>query len=165
MNKTSGVDMTAGSLGQGVSAAVGMALAGKLDQKDYRVFTMLGDGEIEEGQVWEAAMSAAYYELDNLIAFVDYNRVQLAGTTEEIMDVHPVGEKFKAFGWHVIEIDGHNIAEVLDALAKAKEVEGSPVMIVANTVKGKGVSFMEGKAAWHGKAPDKEQLADALGEL
>ncbi|SJZ42723.1 transketolase [Selenihalanaerobacter shriftii] len=165
MKKTSGVDMTTGSLGQGISAAVGMALAGKLDQKDYRVFTMLGDGEIEEGQVWEAAMSAVHYNLDNLIGFVDYNQVQLVGKTKDVMDVHPVVEKFEAFGWYVIEIDGHNISEILDALEEANKVEGQPIMIVANTVKGKGVSFMEGTAAWHGKAPDAEQLKEALGEL
>ncbi|KXS40810.1 MULTISPECIES: transketolase [unclassified Candidatus Frackibacter] len=165
MKKTPGVDMTTGSLGQGISAAVGMALAGKLDQKDYRVFTMLGDGEIEEGQVWEAAMSAGHHKLDNLIGFVDNNRLQLVGKTEEILDVHPVGEKFEAFGWHVIEIDGHDMKEILKALDEAKEVQDKPIMVVANTVKGKGVSFMEGEAGWHGNAPNEEELKKALAEL
>lgn len=165
MNKTPGVDMTAGSLGQGLSAAVGMALAGKLDQKDYRVFAMVGDGEIQEGQIWEAAMSAANYKLDNLIAVVDYNRVQLVDKTEQVMNVHPVTDKFEAFGWYTIEIDGHELTEILDALAEAKEVTDKPIMIVANTVKGKGVSFMEDKAAWHGNAPNEEELEKALAEL
>ncbi|ADL11832.1 transketolase [Acetohalobium arabaticum] len=165
MNKTPGVDMTAGSLGQGLSAAVGMALAGKLDQKDYRVFAMVGDGEIQEGQIWEAAMSAANYKLDNLIAFTDYNQVQLIDKTEKVMNVHSVTDKFEAFGWYTIEIDGHELTEILEALAEAREVTDKPVMIVANTVKGKGVSFMEDKAAWHGNAPDEEELEQALAEL
>ncbi|MBM7624161.1 transketolase [Sporohalobacter salinus] len=165
MNKTPGVDMTAGSLGQGLSAAVGMALAGKLDQKDYRVFSIIGDGEMQEGQIWEAAMSAANYKLDNLIAFADYNQVQLVDKTEEVMNVHPVADKFEAFGWYIIEIDGHELTAVLEALDEAKEVTDKPIMVVANTVKGKGVSFMEGKAAWHGNAPDEEELEKALAEL
>lgn len=165
MKGTPGVDMTTGSLGQGISAAVGMALAGKLDKKDYTVFTVLGDGEIQEGQVWEATMSAAHYKLDNLVGILDNNRVQLVGRVEEIMEVQNAADKFKAFGWHVIEIDGHDMEAVLNALKEAKDYQGKPVMIVANTIKGKGVSFMEDTAAWHGNAPGEEDLQKALVEL
>ncbi len=165
MKKTPGVDMTTGSLGQGISAAVGMALAGKIDEKGYRVFALLGDGELQEGQVWEAAMLAGHKGLDNLIGIVDNNRIQLAGKTEEILEVLPLVEKFEAFGWYVIEINGHEIEEILAALKEANDVEGKPVMIVANTVKGKGVSFMEDNPAWHGKTPDEEKAKIALSEL
>ncbi len=165
MKKTLGVDMSTGSLGQGLSAANGMALAGKLDKKDYRVYTVLGDGELQEGQVWEAAMSAAHYKLDNLVAFVDYNGLQIDGSNEEVMNVSPVDKKFEAFGWNVLVIDGHNFEEIKNALDKAKEVKGMPTAIIAKTVKGKGVSFMENQAAWHGTAPNEEQRVQALSDL
>lgn len=160
-----GVDMSTGSLGQGISAAVGMAMVGKLDKKDYRVFAVLGDGEIQEGQVWEALMAAAHYKLDNLVAILDYNGLQIDGKISEVMSPEPVTDKFKAFGWNVINIDGHDYAQIIDALAKAKVSEGKPTMIIANTIKGKGVSFMEGVAGWHGNAPNKEQYENALAEL
>lgn len=165
MKGTPGVDMTTGSLGQGISTAVGMALAAKLDKKDYRVYALLGDGECQEGQVWEAMMAAAHYQLDNLIVFLDHNRIQLVGPTAEIMSVAPAKDKFLAFGWKVIEIDGHQMAEILQALDEAQECTGQPVMIVAHTVKGKGVSFMEDNPAWHGNAPQDEDLEKALREL
>ncbi|AGB42098.1 transketolase, beta subunit [Halobacteroides halobius DSM 5150] len=166
MKKTPGVDMTTGSLGQGISAAVGMALAGQLDEKDYNVYSILGDGELQEGQVWEAALAAVKFGLDNLVGIVDNNRIQLVGRTEEVMSsTMPVVEKFESFGWHVIEINGHDMEEILDAFAKAKEVTGKPVMIVANTVKGKGVSYMEDNPAWHGKTPGEDKAEQALSEL
>lgn len=165
MNETPGVDMSTGSLGQGLSAANGMAIAGKLDKKNYRVYALLGDGELEEGQVWEAAMAAAHYKLDNLTAFVDHNGLQIDGPITKVMNPEPIGDKFKAFGWNVIEIDGHNFNEIFDAIDKAKETCGKPTMIVAKTVKGKGVSFMENQAGWHGTAPNKEQEEIALKEL
>lgn len=165
MKGTPGVDMTTGSLGQGISAAVGMALAGKMDQASYRVYALLGDGEMQEGQVWEALMSAAHYKLDNLIACLDHNRIQLVGPTNEIMTISPAAEKIRAFGWHVIEIDGHDMQAILNALKEAEGVTGKPIMIVANTVKGKGVSFMENTAAWHGNAPSATDLEKALAEL
>ena len=165
MKGTPGVDMTTGSLGQGLAAANGMALAGKLDKKNYRVYALLGDGELEEGQVWEAAMAAAHYKLDNLTAFVDHNRLQIDGPVEKVMSPEPVGEKFKAFGWNVISINGHDMAQILDAVEKAKGTKGVPTMIVAETVKGKGVSFMENEAGWHGTAPNREQCSKALEEL
>lgn len=165
MHDTPGVDMSTGSLGQGISAANGMAIAGKLDKKDYRVYALLGDGELEEGQVWEAAMSAAHYKLDNLTAFVDHNGLQIDGKITDVMNPEPVADKFKAFGWNVICIDGHNYNEIFDAIDKAKQFIGKPTVIVAATVKGKGVSFMENEAGWHGTAPNKEQCAKALREL
>lgn len=165
MNDTPGVDMSTGSLGQGLSAANGMALAGKLDNKKYRVFVLLGDGELEEGQVWEAAMASAHYKLDNVTAFVDHNRLQIDGPIEKVMNPEPVADKFAAFGWHVISIDGHNFEEIFKAIDEAKSVKGQPTVIVANTVKGKGVSFMENQAGWHGKAPNKEQHDQAIKEL
>lgn len=165
MKGTLGVDMTTGSLGQGISAAVGMALAGKLDQKDYHIYALLGDGECQEGQVWEAIMAAAHFKLDNLIAILDHNQIQLVGPTAEIMDISSATEKFQAFGWQVIEINGHAMEEILTALKEAKASQNKPVMIVANTVKGKGVSFMENTAAWHGNAPSEEDLVKALQEL
>lgn len=165
MNDTPGVDMSTGSLGQGLSAANGMALAGKLDNKDYRVFVLLGDGELDEGQVWEAAMTSAHYKLDNVTAFVDHNRLQIDGPVEKVMNPEPVTDKFSAFGWNVISIDGHSFEEIFKAIDEAKTVKGKPTMIVANTVKGKGVSFMENQAGWHGAAPNKEQRDQAIMEL
>lgn len=160
-----GVDMSTGSLGQGISAAVGMALAGKVDQKDYRVYAVLGDGEIEEGQVWEAAMSAAKYHLDNLCAVVDINGLQIDGTTDDVMPSEPLDKKFEAFNWNVLKVDGHDLAAIAAAFETAKTVKGKPTVILAKTVKGKGVSFMEGDAGWHGKAPNAEQYEKAHAEL
>ena len=160
-----GIDMSTGSLGQGISAAVGMALAGKIDKKDYRVYTLLGDGELEEGQVWEAAMCAAHYKLNNLTAFIDFNGLQIDGDITKVMNPCPIDKKFEAFGWNVLVIDGHNYEEIIDAIEKAKECKDKPTAVVCNTVKGKGVSFMENQAAWHGTAPSKEQCETALKEL
>lgn len=165
MKDVPGVDMSTGSLGQGISAAVGMAMAGKLDNKDYRVYSLLGDGEIEEGQVWEALMAAAHYKLDNLTAFLDHNGLQIDGKVSDIMCPEDVAEKFRAFCWNVIEIDGHDMEAIEKALEQAKNTKGKPTMIVAETVKGKGVSYMEGKAEWHGMAPDEEQYKIAIKEL
>lgn len=165
MHMTPGVDMSTGSLGQGISAAVGMALGGKLKGADYRVYTVLGDGEIEEGQVWEAAMFASAKGLSNLVAVVDNNNLQIDGTVEEVNSPYPIDEKFKAFGWHVICIDGHNFDEIEAAFNEAKKVTDKPTAIIAKTVKGKGVSFMENQCGWHGKAPDDEQYAQAMDEL
>lgn len=165
MRKTPGVDMSTGSLGQGLSAANGIALAGKLDGKSYRVYALLGDGEMAEGQVWEAAMAAAHYKLDNLTAVLDLNGLQIDGPTDSVMSSAPLPEKWRAFGWHVIEVDGHNVEELLSAYAEARQVKGKPTMIIAHTVKGKGVSFMENQAGWHGNAPNQEQAAQALKEL
>lgn len=160
-----GVEMSTGSLGQGLSAANGMALAGKLDKKDYRVFAILGDGEIQEGMIWEATMAASHYKLDNLTAFLDYNRLQIDGNVEEIMNPAPVDEKFRAFGWHVILIDGHDFVQIDEAIQEAKQIKEKPTMIIANTIKGKGVSYMENNVGWHGTAPNAEQLQQALEEL
>ena len=165
MKHTPGVDMSAGSLGQGISTAVGMALAGKLDNKEYRVYTMLGDGEIEEGQVWEAAMFAGHRELDNLVVIVDNNNLQIDGTVKEVCSPYPIDEKFKAFNFNVITIDGHNFDEIRDALDNARETKGMPTAIVMNTVKGKGVSFMENQVNWHGAAPNDEQYKVAMEDL
>ena len=165
MNKVQGVDMTTGSLGQGLSVANGMAIAGKLNNKQYRVYCLLGDGEIEEGQVWEAAMTANKYKLDNLCVIVDNNNLQIDGTIEEVMSSYPIDEKFKSFGFQIINIDGHNIQEIIDAFDVAKNVKGKPTCIIAKTIKGKGVSFMENKAEWHGKAPTEEQYNLAIEEL
>ena len=165
MNKVPGVDMSTGSLGTGFSAATGIALACQLDKKDNYVFTLLGDGEIQEGQVWEAAMSAAHYKLDNLIAFVDNNGLQIDGNIDSVMSPNPIDAKFEAFGWHVLKIDGHDFKQIADAVAAAKAEKGRPTVIVAKTVKGKGVSFMENEAGWHGSAPSEEQVATALDEL
>lgn len=165
MNEVPGVDMSTGSLGQGISAAVGMALAGKLDKKDYRVYSLLGDGEIEEGQVWEAFMAAAKYKLDNLCAVIDVNGLQIDGATADVMPTEPLDKKLEAFGWHVIKVDGHDLAALEDAFKLAQDYKGAPTMILAKTVKGKGVSFMENQAGWHGKAPNEEELAAALAEL
>ena len=165
MNKIPGVDMTTGSLGQGLSAAVGMAITGKMNKKDYRVYCVLGDGEIEEGQVWEAAMSAKKYALDNLCVIVDNNHLQIDGTIEEVMSPYPIDEKFRSFGFEIIKIDGHNMQEILDAFEVAKNVKGKPVCIIAKTIKGKGVSYMENQVGWHGKAPNEEQYKMAMEEL
>ena len=165
MNKIPGVDMTTGSLGQGLSAAVGMAITGKMNKKDYRVYCVLGDGEIEEGQVWEAAMSAKKYALDNLCVIVDNNHLQIDGTIEEVMSPYPIDEKFRSFGFEIINIDGHNMQEILDAFEVAKNVKGKPVCIIAKTIKGKGVSYMENQVGWHGKAPNEEQYKMAMDEL
>ncbi len=165
MRKVPGVEMTTGSLGQGLSAANGMALAGKLDGKDYRVFVMLGDGEAEEGQVWEAAMAAAHYKLDNVIAFLDYNGLQIDGRCDVVMSYEPLADKWRAFGWAVQEIDGHDLEQILAAIEHAKAIRGKPSIIIARTVKGKGVSFMENEASWHGTAPKPEQVEKALAEL
>lgn len=165
MNKIPGVDMTTGSLGQGLSAANGMAIAGKLNNKDYRVYCIMGDGEIEEGQVWEAAMASNKYKLDNLCVIVDNNNLQIDGTIEEVMSSYPIDEKFKSFGFQVINVDGHNIQEIIDAFDVARNIKGKPVCIIAKTIKGKGVSFMENKAEWHGKAPNQEQYEQAIKEI
>ena len=160
-----GVDMSTGSLGQGISAAVGMALAGKLDGAPYRVYALLGDGEVEEGEVWEAAMSAAKYGLDNLCAIVDVNGLQIDGRTADVMPSEPLDAKFAAFNWHVIRVDGHDLDALRAAFAEARQVKGQPTVLIAKTVKGKGVSFMENDAGWHGKAPNAEQYEKAMAEL
>jgi transketolase len=160
-----GVDMSTGSLGQGISAAVGMALAGKMDGKSYRVYTILGDGEIEEGQTWEAAMSAAKYKLDNLCAVVDVNGLQIDGKTSDVMPSEPLDKKYEAFGWHVIKIDGHDYNAIVDAFHEAETVKDKPTVILAKTVKGKGISYMENNAGWHGKAPSAEEYAQGKAEL
>ena len=162
---TPGVDMSTGSLGQGVSAACGMSMAARLSQKDYRVYTILGDGEIEEGMVWEAAMFAGHYHLDNLTAVVDYNGLQIDGKLSEVCSPEPIPEKFAAFGWNVIVIDAHDFEQIADAFEKAKACKGKPSVIVQKSVKGKGVSFMENNVSWHGSAPNDEQHAAALAEL
>ena len=165
MKKLPGVEMSTGSLGQGISAANGMALAGKIDGQDYRVYTLLGDGECEEGQVWEAAMFAAHYKLDNLVAFLDHNHLQIDGPISEVMSPEPLDEKWRAFGWQVEVIDGHDLAAISGALDRARLVKGKPTMIIAETVKGKGCSFMENVASWHGTAPKPEEAARALAEI
>lgn len=165
MRYTPGVDMSTGSLGQGISVACGMALAGKLKGKDYRVYAILGDGEIEEGQVWEAAMFAGNRELDNLCAIVDYNNLQIDGTLDEVNSPYPIKEKFEAFGWNVIEICGHCLSQIEEAFESAKACKDKPTCIVAKCVKGKGVSFMENQCDWHGSAPNAEQYAIAMAEL
>ncbi len=165
MKHLPGVEMSTGSLGQGLSVANGMAIAGKLDKRNYRVYVLLGDGEIQEGQVWEAAMAAAHYKLDNLVAFLDHNGLQIDGPVSQVMSPEPVADKWRAFGWHVEEIDGHNMKEITDVLTRAREIKGKPVMVVARTVKGKGVSFMENQVGWHGNAPRAEQTDQALAEL
>ncbi len=165
MNKIPGIDMSAGSLGLGISTACGMALAGKIDNKDYRVYTIIGDGESEEGQVWEAAMFASHYKLDNLCVILDLNGLQIDGPITEVMNPTPHDKKFEAFGFHVITIDGHDFNEIEAAFAEAESVKGQPTAIIAKTVKGKGVSFMENSVSWHGAAPNDEQHAAAIAEL
>ena len=165
MKHIPGVDMSSGSLGQGISAAVGMAIAGKLDQADFRVYTLVGDGEIQEGQVWEAAMLASHKELDNLVVIVDNNNLQIDGAITEVNSPYPIDKKFEAFNFHVINIDGNDFEQIDAAFKEAKQVKGRPTAIVAKTVKGKGVSFMENQAGWHGKAPNDEQYAQAMADL
>ena len=160
-----GVDMSSGSLGQGVSAAVGMALGGKMDKKDYRVYTLLGDGEIQEGQVWEAAMLAGFHKLDNLCVIVDNNNLQIDGAIDEVCSPYPIDKKFEAFNFHVINVDAHDFDALRAAFKEAKEVKGMPTCIVMKSVKGKGVSFMENQAGWHGKAPNDEEFAVAMADL
>ena len=165
MNKVPGVDMSTGSLGQGVSAAGGMALAAKLDNKDYRVYSVLGDGELEEGQVWEQAMFAAHYKLDNFTIFVDNNGLQIDGDISKVMNPNPIDKKFEAFGWHVIKVSAHNFEELMAAVDEAKATKGQPTAIIMKSVKGKNVSFMENNAGWHGSAPNEEQYNQAIAEL
>lgn len=165
MNKVPGVDMTTGSLGQGLSAAVGMALGSKMDSAGCRVYCLLGDGEIEEGQIWEAAMSASKNKLDNLCVIVDYNGLQIDGKVEDVAGLVDIKEKFASFGFYTLEIDGHDIEELIRAFDTAKHKKGMPTAIIAKTVKGKGVSFMEGKVEWHGKAPNSEEYEEAINEL
>ena len=165
MKSTPGVDMSTGSLGQGISAAVGMALAARIDKKDYRVYTLLGDGEIEEGQVWEAAMYAGHKKLDNLVAIVDNNGLQIDGKIEDVCSPYPIDKKFEAFNWHVINADAHDFDSLRAAFAEARTVKGMPTVIVCKSIKGKGVSFMENQAGWHGVAPNDEQKEIAMAEL
>jgi transketolase len=160
-----GVDVASGSLGQGLSVAMGMALAGRLDKKDYRVYCLMGDGEIQEGNIWEAAMAAAHYKCDNLCGILDYNGSQIDGRTKDIMNLEPIIDKWQAFGWHTIEINGHNIKEILAAFEEAKKIKEKPSIIIAHTIKGKGVSFMENVVDFHGRAPTKEEAEKALKEL
>ena len=164
LHKVPGIDAPSGSLGQGLSIANGLALSFKLDKKDNYVYCILGDGEIEEGQIWEAAMSSSHYKLNNVIAFLDYNKLQIDGTNDEVMTIAPVKEKFESFGWFVQEIDGHNFDEIITAVGNGKK-QDKPIMIIANTIKGKGVSFMENSVSWHGKAPNCEEYEKAIKEL
>lgn len=161
---TPGVEMSAGSLGQGLSFGIGVALAGRLDKKDYRVYVLLGDGECDEGQVWEAAMAAAHYKVDNLVAMVDCNEQQLDGWTRDVMNLEPLPDKWYSFGWNPVEIDGHSIPQLLDAYEEVKATKSKPTVIIAHTIKGKGVSFMENKAEWHGKAPNRQECELGLDE-
>lgn len=160
-----GVDMTTGSLGQGLSAANGMAIAGKIENKNYRVYCILGDGELEEGQIWEAAMSANKYKLDNLCVIIDNNNLQIDGTIDEVMSSKPIDEKFRSFGFEIIKIDGHNLEEIKSAFEVARNIKNKPVCIIANTIKGKGVSYMENKPEWHGKAPNDEEYKQAVEDI
>ncbi|MDD5097448.1 MAG: transketolase [Candidatus Omnitrophica bacterium] len=162
---TPGVESASGSLGQGLSVALGMSLAAKIDKKDYRVYCLLGDGEIQEGNIWEAAMAASHFKSDNLCAILDFNGCQIDGKCEDVMGLQPLAAKWLAFGWQVIEIDGHNLQEILSAYNQAKTVKGKPTIIIAHTIKGKGVSFMEGVVGFHGRAPTKEEAEQALKEL
>lgn len=165
MKHIPGVDMSTGSLGLGISAACGMALSAKAYKKNYRVYALLGDGEIEEGQVWEAAMYAPHYKLDNLCIFVDLNGLQIDGSTKEVMDSSPLDKKFEAFGWNVITIDGHNYDEIKNAIKAARDVSGKPTAVIMKTIKGKGVSYMENSVKWHGVAPNEEEYNQAISEL
>jgi transketolase len=165
MEVTPGIDISTGSLGQGLSMANGMALALRLDKKSARVYVLLGDGEIQEGQVWEAAMAAGHYQLDNVCAIVDCNGLQIDGRIEEVMNVEPVADKWASFGWEVFRVDGHDLGEITSAFAEAEKVKHKPSILVAKTIKGKGISFFEGKAKYHGVAPSNDELADALSEL
>jgi transketolase len=163
--RTPGVDVASGSLGQGLSVALGMSLAAKIDKKDYQIYVLLGDGEIQEGNIWEAAMACAHYKCENLCAILDYNGFQIDGKTRDIMDLEPLVAKWQAFGWHTIEIDGHSMKQILSAYKEAKEIKGKPSIIIAHTIKGKGVSFMENVVDFHGRAPTKEEAEKALKEL
>ena len=163
--KTPGIEINTGSLGQGLSIGVGMSLAGKLDEKDYRIYVLLGDGEVQEGQVWEAAMSASHYKLDNLTAILDRNKLQIDGSTVKVMSIEPLSDKWKSFGWYVEQVDGHNIEQIVKALDRIEEIKNKPSIIIAHTTKRRGVSFMEGVAGFHGKAPNKKQLQEALKDL
>ncbi|MDD4565317.1 MAG: transketolase [Eubacteriales bacterium] len=165
MKKVPGVEMSTGSLGQGFSSSVGMAMANKLNQSPARIYALLGDGELQEGIIWEAAMASAHYKLDNLTAIIDWNGLQIDGKNDEVMTVTPIDEKFKSFGFHVINIDGHNMKEIVNALMEARETKGKPTAIIAKTSKGKGVCFMEDNAGWHGKAPNDEEAKSAVTEL
>lgn len=165
MNDLPGIDMSSGSLGQGLSVANGMAIGAKLNNQNYRVYCMLGDGEIEEGQIWEAAMTSNKYKLDNLCVIIDNNNLQISGTIEEVMSSYPIDKKFESFGFNVIEIDGHNIEQIKEAFVQARQTKGKPTCIIAKTIKGKGISFMENQAEWHGKAPNQEQYQQAIIEL
>jgi len=163
--KLTGLEASTGSLGQGLSIAIGMALASKLDGEKYRVYTMIGDGESQEGQIWEAALSASKFKLDNLVCILDYNKAQIDGFVKDVMPIEPIADKWRAFGWHVINIDGHDFDAIIGALDEARTIKGKPTFIVADTVKGKGVSFMEGKVDWHGVAPDEEHAEIAIKEI
>ncbi len=165
MGKTPGVEMSTGSLGHGLAAGNGMALAAKLDRKLHRVYVLLGDGEMDVGETWEAAMLASHYKLDNVTAYVDRNKLQLDGPTEKIMSLEPLADKWKAFGWHVIEINGHNMKEIIHATSEAKSVKGKPTVVICHTIKGKGVSYMEGSLHFHGKAPNDQEYEQAMKEL
>ena len=165
MKNIPGVDASTGSLGQGLSIANGMALGSKQDSEGVRVYCICGDGEIQEGQIWEATMTASHYKLDNLCLIIDNNNLQIDGKVNEVMSVYPIDEKFKSFGFETINVDGHNIQELISAFEQAKKVKGKPTAIIANTIKGKGVSFMENEASWHGKAPNEEQYKQAMQEL
>ena len=165
MNKIPGVDMSTGSLGQGLSVSNGMALSAKLDNKDYRVYCILGDGEINEGQIWEAAMTSSHYKLDNLCVIIDYNGLQIDGKTKDVMNTEPLDEKFESFGFNCINIDGHNYEEIINAFKMARNTKERPTVIIAKTVKGKGISFMENEVSWHGRAPNDEQYRLAINEL
>ncbi|MEW9121217.1 MAG: transketolase [Thermotaleaceae bacterium] len=160
-----GVEMSTGSLGQGFSSTIGMALAMKMDNKPNRIYVLLGDGEVQEGIVWEAAMAGSHYKLDNLTAFMDYNGLQIDGNTEEVMNINPIEDKWKSFGWNTLVIDGHSYKEIFAALENAEKTKDKPTMIIARTIKGKGISFMENQVGWHGNAPKKEEAEKALGEL
>ena len=165
MNYVPGVDMSTGSLGQGLAAADGMAIANKLSGNDHRIYCLVGDGESEEGEIWEAAMAAAHYKSDNLCAIIDVNGLQIDGKTDDVIGPNPLDEKFKAFGWHVVNVNGHDFDELRAAFKEARETKGQPTAIIAHTIKGKGVSFMENQAGWHGKAPNEEQYKQAMAEL
>jgi len=165
MTATPGVEMSSGSLGQGLSFGIGMALAGRLDARDYRVYVLLGDGECDEGQVWEAAMASAHFKLDNLVAIVDHNELQIDGWNREVMNLEPLADKWKAFGWHTTEVNGHELSELITAFDEAKKIKGKPTVIIAHTIKGKGVSFMENNVDFHGKAPTPAEMERALEEL
>jgi len=165
MRKTPGIEMSTGSLGHGLAAGNGMALAAKLDRKLYRIYVLLGDGEMDVGETWEAAMLASHYKLDNVTAYVDRNKLQLDGPTEKIMSIEPLADKWKSFGWHVIEINGHNMKEIIQATNEAKGIKGKPTVVICHTIKGKGVSYMEGSLHFHGKAPSDQEFEQAMKEL